>query len=559
MLKSMVQQFFKSRALPVVAICIIAVATLAGGYFGSPRVVHVAAGTPDADEELRKEFQEALETVQDSYAGRLDLELLGKASIQGMLHQLDPHSTFFTKKEFDDMQTEQSSRTYGIGVTISKRYDRVYILSVTPDGPSWRAGLRYGDAIVAIDKQNVEDWTTEQVMYRVRGEKGDSLELTVERAGVANPITFSIKRDEVKLPTVRNAFMVNQSSVGYVALTGGFSARTDEEVSEAMTHLKQEGMRQLVLDLRDNPGGLLDEAIKVAMKFLPPGEKIVEVRGRDEEAAPNIHRVLDNNVPETMPIVILINRRTASASEVVAGALQDHDRALIVGENSFGKGLVQGVFRLWGGTGLVLTTARYYTPTGRLIQRNYANMSFYDYYFNRGEAEHPDAARGDALHTDAGRLVYGGGGITPDIEAKAPETGAVRGRLFYGAFHFVRQLAAGQIAGMREYRIGETQYKTRLTADDLNRYPITDALVAAFHAYLATRPPFNVSEAQFNGKLDYIRSQLRRELISTAYGADAGDQVYLADDVQFRKAVDSLDQARALADNARRARADRQP
>lgn len=559
MLKSMVQQFFKTRALPLVAVCIIGVATLAGGYFGSPRVVHVAPGTPDADEELRAEFEEALEMVQESYAGRLDLELLGKASIQGMLHQLDPHSTFFTKKEFDDMQTEQSSRTYGIGVTISKRYDRVYLLSVTPDGPSWRAGLRYGDAILAIDKQNAEDWTTEQVMYAVRGEKGDSIEITVERAGVANPITVSIKRDEVKLPTVRNAFMINQSSVGYIALTGGFSARTDEEVSEAMIHLKQEGMRQLVLDLRDNPGGLLDEAIKVAMKFLPPGEKIVEVRGRDEDAAPSIHRVLDNNVPETMPIVILINRRTASASEVVAGALQDHDRALIVGENSFGKGLVQGVFRLWGGTGLVLTTARYYTPTGRLIQRNYANMSFYDYYFNRGEAERLDATRGDALHTDAGRLVYGGGGITPDIESKAPETGAVRGRLFYGAFHFVRQLAAGQINGLREYRIGEMQYKTRLTADDINRYPITEALVAAFRAYLATRPPFNVSEAQFNGKLDYIRSQLRRELISAAYGADAGDQVYLADDVQFRKAVDSLDQARALADNARRARADHQP
>jgi len=555
----MVPQFFKTRALPFVAICIIAVATLAGGYFGSPRVVHVAAGTPDADEELRTEFQEALETVQDSYAGRLDLEQLGKASIQGMLHQLDPHSTFFTKTEFDDMQTEQSSRTYGIGVTISKRYDRVYILSVTPDGPSWRAGLRYGDAILAINKQNAEDWTTEKVMYAVRGEKGDSVEITVERAGVANPITFTIKRDEVKLPTVRNAFIINQGSVGYIALTGGFSARTDEEVSEAMIHLKQEGMRQLVLDLRDNPGGLLDEAIKVAMKFLPPGEKIVEVRGRDEDAAPSIHRVLENNVPETMPIVILINRRTASASEVVAGALQDHDRALIVGENSFGKGLVQGVFRLWGGTGLVLTTARYYTPTGRLIQRSYANMSFYDYYFNRGEAERLDATRGDALHTDGGRLVYGGGGITPDIEAKAPETGAVRGRLFYGAFHFVRQLAAGQVAAMREYRIGETQYKTKLTADDINRYPITDALVATFRAYLATKPPFNVSEAQFNSKLDYIRSQLRRELISAAYGADAGDQVYLADDVQFRKALESLDQARALADTARRARADRQP
>jgi carboxyl-terminal processing protease len=555
----MVQQFFKKRALLLIAVCVVAVATMAGGYFGSPRPVHVTPGTPDADEELRAEFQEALETVQESYAGRADLEQLGKASIQGMLHQLDPHSTFFTKKEFDDMQTEQSSRTYGIGVTISKRYDRVYILSVTADGPSWRAGLRYGDAILAINKQNAEEWTTEQVMYAVRGEKGDSVEITVERAGVTSPITFNIKRDEVKLPTVRNAFMISQSNVGYIALTGGFSARTDEEMTEAMTRLKQEGMHQLVLDLRDNPGGLLDEAIKVAMKFLPPGEKVVEVRGRDDDAAPAVHRVPDNNVPETLPVVILINRRTASASEVVAGALQDHDRALIVGENSFGKGLVQGVFRLWGGTGLVLTTARYYTPTGRLIQRNYANVSFYDYYFNRADAERPEAARGDALHTDAGRLVYGGGGITPDIEVKAPETGAVRGRLFYGAFHFVRQLAAGQIPGLREYRITETQSKSRLSADDLNRFPITDVLVAAFRTYLAGKPQFNVSDAQFNSKLDYIRLQLRRELISTAYGADAGDQIYLADDVQFRKAVESLDQARALADNARRARADRQP
>ncbi|MFL6213927.1 MAG: S41 family peptidase [Blastocatellia bacterium] len=553
----MVPQFFKTRTLPIIAICIIAVATLAGGYFGSPRVVHVTAGTPDADDELRDEFQEALETVQGNYAGHFDLELLGKASFQGMLHQLDPHSSFFTKKEFDDMQTEQSSRTYGIGVTISKLYDRVYIRSVTPGGPAWRAGLHYGDAILEINKQNAEDWTTEQVMYAVRGEKGDSVEIKVERAGVATPITFTIKRDEVKLPTVRNAFIVNQSNIGYVGLTGGFSSRTSEEVTEAMTRLKQEGLRQLVLDLRDNPGGLLDEAVKVAMKFLPPGEKIVEVRGRDEDAAPDIRRVPDNNVPENIPVVILINRRTASASEVVAGALQDHDRALIVGENSFGKGLVQGVFRLWGGTGLVLTTARYYTPTGRLIQRNYANVSFYDYYFNRREGA--DAARGDALHTDAGRLVYGGGGITPDVEAKAPEAGTVRARLFYGAFNFVRQLAAGQISSLRDYHIAETQYKIRLTPDDINHYPVNDALVAAFRAYLATRPPFNVSDVQFNDRLEYVRSQLRHELITTAYGESAGDQVALADDVQFRKALESLDQARALADNARRARAARQP
>ena len=247
-----------------------------------------------------------------------------------------------------------------------------------------------------------------------------------------------------------------------------------------MTQLKIEGMRQLVLDLRNNPGGLLDEAIKVSTRFLAPGEKIVEVRGRDVEAA--THKVPDNNLPETMPMVILVDRQTASASEIVAGALQDHDRALIVGESTFGKGLVQGVFHLWGGTGLVLTTAKYYTPTGRSIQRNYANVSFYDYYLNR--TEDPSAAanaqHGDARRTDLGREVFGGGGITPDVEIKAPP---VSSRLFYGIFDFVRQLVAGQIQGMREYRIAECQYKTRISPEDLNRYPITDELLAAFRLH----------------------------------------------------------------------------
>jgi carboxyl-terminal processing protease len=270
--------------------------------------------------------------------------------------------------------------------------------------------------------------------------------------------------------------------------------------------------------------------------------------------------VPDNNAPETMPMVILMNRRTASASEVVAGALQDHDRALIVGENSFGKGLVQGVFHLWGGTGLVLTTAKYYTPTGRSIQRDYSSISFYDYYLNRSEAEAAVATppRGDALRTDLGRAVYGGGGITPDVEVKSPETGALRGRLFSGIFDFTRQLVAGQIAAHREYRISETQSKTRLSTEDINRYPITDELIATLRAHLALKPAFNVSDNQFNAQLEYIRSQLRREIISAAYGPEAGDQVYLSDDIQFRKAVESLDQARMLADNARRARADHQ-
>jgi carboxyl-terminal processing protease len=545
----------KNRALPLLAVGVIAVSTLVGGYYGSARPPHVTDAESDLTDQLSDEFKEALAEIQESYAGRSDLEALGKSSVQGMLHQLDPHSAFFTKSEFDEVQTEQSSRIYGIGVTIAKRYDHVYILSATPGAPGQRAGLRYGDAILAIDKMPVDDWNSQQVMHKVRGEKGEPLEITVERTGVPNPITVRVKRDEVKLPSVRNAFMVGQAGTGYIALTGGFSSKTDEELAEALTQLKIEGMRQLVLDLRNNPGGLLDEAIKVSTRFLAPGEKIVEVRGRDVEAA--THKVPDNNLPDTMPMVILVDRQTASASEIVAGALQDHDRALIVGESTFGKGLVQGVFHLWGGTGLVLTTAKYYTPTGRSIQRNYANVSFYDYYLNR--TEDPSAAanaqHGDARRTDLGREVFGGGGITPDVEIKAPP---VSSRLFYGIFDFVRQLVAGQIQGMREYRIAECQYKTRISPEDLNRYPITDELLAAFRLHLSTKPQFNMPEEKFNARVNYIRAQMRREIITAAYGPEAGDQVYLSDDAQFRKAFESLDRARVLAENATRARAERQ-
>ncbi len=547
----------RNRALPLLAIAVIALATLAGGYYGSARPAHVTEADSALTDQLADDFKEAISEIQESYAGKTDLELLGKNSIQGMLHQLDPHSAFFTKAEFDEVQTEQSSRIYGIGVTIAKRYDHVYILSATPGAPGHRAGLRYGDAIVAIDKQNVDEWTSQQVMHRVRGEKGEPVEITIERAGTPNPITVRVRRDEVKLPSVRNAFMAGQGGTGYIALTGGFSSKTDEELTEALTQLKQDGMRQLVLDLRGNPGGLLDEAIKVSTKFLAPGEKILEVRGRDEESPAHTYAVPDNNEPETIPMVVLVDRQTASASEIVAGALQDHDRALIVGENTFGKGLVQGVFRLWGGTGLVLTTAKYYTPTGRSIQRNYANVSFYDYYLNRSEDQNaPNTPpHGDALRTDLGRMVYGGGGITPDVEIKTPPLSS---RLFYGIFDFVRQLVAGQMQGLRAYRIAECQNKTKVSPEDINRFPITDELLAAFRQYISNKPQFNVSEERINANLNYIRTQMRREIMTAAYGPEAGEQVYLLDDVQIRKAFESLDRARVLAENASRHRGERQ-
>jgi carboxyl-terminal processing protease len=542
--------------LPLVALAIVAAASLLGGYAFSPRSTTGTTDEAAASEAVRNAYEEALTAVRENYASPADLELLGKYSIQGMLHPLDPHSSFFTKVEFDQLQTEQQSRIFGIGVTIVRRHNRVYIISAVPGTPAHAAGLRYGDAIVGLDGQNVEDWRSDQVMQKVRGERGEPIQITVERAGAPSPVTVTIRRDEVKLPSVRVAFMMGHAGTGYISLTT-FASKTEEELAAAIKKLKQEGMRQLILDFRGNPGGLLEQAVKIAEKFLQPGQKILEVRGRENRFEDRVYEASGDNDPESMPMVILINRNTASASEVVAGALQDHDRALIVGESSFGKGLVQSVTRIWGGAGLTLTTARYYTPTGRSIQRNYADVSAYE-YFNRPVSSTGLGDKGDALRTDLGRAVYAGGGIAPDVEVKSPESGPVRGRLFNAVFDFSRQLVAGQIAGLREYRVVESQYKTKITQEDLDRHPINEKVIAAFRQHIAGRSQFAVTDEQFNSNLATIKTWLRRELMTASFGPEAGEQAYLAEDVQVLKAIESLPEARMLADNARRARNERQ-
>lgn len=534
----------KQRVIPVIAVLIVGLASLAGGLWTS--MARSSAGGFTVQGLIKQEFTNALSIFESNYAGKLDFEVLGKTSMQGMLRQLDPHSSYFTSSEFEELRSEQRSLYYGIGVTILKVDKSNYVIAANPDGPAQKAGLRYGDAIVAVDGQPAQDWSTDQVIQSVRGEKGESVQLTVARAGMP-PFTVKITRGEVKLPSVRNAFILDQNGTGYIALTGGFSRKTDEEVAEALDRLKRDGMRQLVLDLRGNPGGLLDEAVRVAEKFLLPGAKIVEVRGRQGFQQPRTYEVPRDNKPEMIPMVVLIDGRSASASEVVAGALQDHDRALIIGENSFGKGLVQTVYPLWGGTGLTLTTAKYYTPSGRLIQRDYSVISFYDYHLNRGDGE-IKAQRGDAVRTDLGRAVYGGGGINPDLEVKSSETNPVRRRLFYALFDFSRHLVNGQLPGFREYRVAEADYKAKLTSDDLDLYPITDKLIAAFRQRLSETPEYNITDDRFNAALDYIKLRLRTEIMTAAFGPELGQQVYLVEDTQLRRAVEKLPEARQLAE-----------
>src|SRR6185369_1361310 len=401
----------KERYFYGAAAVVLGAAVAVGGAWDRQVRSRTPGGTPAlTDESVQNGFQNALEVVSEHYAGTYEVENANKFAIAGMLRTLDPHSTYFDAREFSELRNEQQSQLIGIGVTINQRNGRVFILSAVPGTPAEKAGLRYGDAITAIDGREVKDWQYQQVVGGVRGELGKPLDITVERLGVPSPITFHIVRESMPLPPIRNHFMMD-SQIGYVGLTAGFSSTTDAELARAITDLKSQGMQQLVLDLRRNPGGLLDEAVKVAQRFLPAGQKILIVRAREGGSREERVYTSKNDNPETMPLVVLIDGSTASASEVVTGALQDHDRAIVVGDTSFGKGLVQTVFDLNFETGLTLTTAKYYTPTGRSIQRDYSKTSIYDYYLHR--TSDPSAEQqGEAVLTDLGRRVYGGGGIT---------------------------------------------------------------------------------------------------------------------------------------------------
>src|SRR5882724_1201744 len=438
----------------LVAAAVILVAALFGGTIGNSRMFHRSSSTGvasayRASEDIEKDYNEAVATISSSYAGEIDYEKATQAAIQGMLSTLDPHSVYFPFSEFKKLKEDQDSRFYGIGVSIVQHRDGVYVQSAVEGTPAARLGLRYGDRILEVDGKDARDWTSEQVSKNVRGGRSEPVTIKVERAGSEAPLYFTIVRDAVPLPTIKNAYMIRPGT-GYIGLTGGFQRSSDDELREAFKKLHDQGMRQMVLDLRGNPGGLLDQAIEVAGEFLPRGQVVVSVKGRTEYSEPIVYKSSGSD-PESLPLVVLINRNTASASEIVAGAIQDHGRGLIVGETSFGKGLVQRVFQLPFNTGLTLTTARYYTPYGRSLQRDYSSGSLYDYYTHHDPNQQaqspppqtkPQAAAspttnnldsplalasptphpqtGPAVKTAAGRVFYGGGGITPDIEIREP-------------------------------------------------------------------------------------------------------------------------------------------
>ena len=511
---------------------------------------------------LERDFSEALKMIEEQYVDgkKLNYNDVFKSSIIGMLRSLDPHSNYYDREEFDELKTDQRSEYFGIGASI-QNYVRgeqadTYITATFDGSPAAKAGLRYGDRIVEVDGTAMTGKTSLEVRDKIRGPRGSTVRLTLERAADKRIEKVDIIRDAVAQPSIPDAYML-KPGVGYIDMTRGFNYTTTDELLDALDRLHAKGMTSLVLDLRNNPGGFLDQAIHVAEVFLRNGQVILTQKGRNGYRDNTYES--RNNAPDMTPLVILINENTASASEIVAGAMQDHDRALIVGQTSFGKGLVQSIIPLEYGAGLTLTSAKYYTPSGRLIQRDYSNGGFYDYYTHGGgvarDPKTPAAKpTGPETKTDTGRAVYGGGGISPDENASPRTVNLTQRRLLSPTFAFTRELVNGRIRGLEASRIpGGINFRHELKTED---FKVTDAMFKAFRDFATADPDYKVTAATIDRNRTFIELELRFNLVTAAYGRVIGDRVFIAmDDPQVAKAVDVLPKARDLAMGSNQSRA----
>ena len=533
-----------SKKFAFIIIFVIAVSAVMGGLFG--KFSKTAADTTVTPEKISIDYREALAVIEQNYVGAVNREQISEKSIQSMLWTLDPHSAFFTATEFRRLNEEQASEFYGIGVSILQHRDGVYVQSIIPGTPADKAGLRYGDKFLTVDDKEAKEWSSSDVSKNVRGPKGTSVKVKMERVGVAKPLEFTIVRGGVPLPSIRNYFMLN-SEVGYVGLVGGFQGTTSAELDEAIAKLREKGMKSLILDLRNNPGGLLQQAVKVVSRFVPEDKTAVSVKGRTRGGR-MAELTTEGGEISDLPLVVMINGGSASASEIVAGAVQDYDRGIVVGTDSFGKGLVQRVFDLPYGTGMTLTTARYYTPFGRSLQRDYSSGSIYEYYTHSGAEEEDETNNkpkpvGSPVTTAGGRTLYGGRGIEPDVKVPAQKFTPLLGRINEASFYFVRQLVAGQIKGFENFKRDRQSFVPTIEPGDL---VVNDRLFEAFRNYAIADKANGLTAENINSQIEYAKTRIREELATANYSNEAGAQVLLEVDPQLLKAVESITEARKM-------------
>jgi carboxyl-terminal processing protease len=523
------------RFVPAAVLAIV-LSALAGGLFGSS-----ALARQDEVSQQYRVLTTALAAIEREYVEAVPSDRLVYGAIDGMLHTLDPHSSFFDPRAYAQMRERQEGRYYGLGITIQAIDGDITVMSIFEGSPAYKKGLRRGDILAMVGDLDMKGWSTDQAVKKLKGPKGTTVNISIKRRGYEGLINMDVVRDEVNITTVRAAFMIDKET-GYVKLDQ-FTETSDRELGDALQKLNANGMKRLVFDLRENPGGALDQAIRIANRFLPKGDMIVYTRGRVPNANQDYRATEDSDYTH-LPIVTLVNRNSASASEIVSGALQDHDRALIVGETTFGKALVQSVYPISEGAGVAVTTGRYYTPSGRLIQRPWdAAFDEYITYTLRDQTAERQHKSSELKYTEAGRKVYSGGGIEPD---KFVVGASYEG---FNPTRFGRLLAAREFANFADQFIAEGD--TRLSAANKNKKPIargftvTDAMMKDFRDFIESRK-VKIDEESFAKDETFIRAMIHFEIDSALFGMDEARRNLIAKDPQAQFALTQFGEAQHL-------------
>ncbi len=511
----MVHFLAMKRSFRITAVVMFTLALALGGILGD----RVLALTDEARDNLRV-YTELINAAHDHYGAQVSYRDLVFASVQGMLRTLDPHTSFLPPDAYTGMREKQQTSFYGLGILVGLRDGQLTVISPLEGAPAARQGIQAGDVISTIEGEATETLSLDEAVQKLKGPKGTQVKLTIVRRGLDKPLALAVPRAEIPQTTVRSAYMLDRDT-GYILLSE-FARGTGREVADAVEKLKGQGMKRLVFDLRNNGGGLLDQAIDVSDQFLPAGSMIVQTRGRTRDSVQE-YRADGKYAELNLPVVVLVNEGTASAAEIVSGALQDHDMALVAGVPSWGKGLVQTVYNLSYGSGLALTTAKYYTPSGRLIQRDYT--SYFDYYTHAGAGPpKPGAAHVQIYQTDLGRKVYGGGGITPDVNVEDDKPSTFEQFLLArnAFFNFGIDYKAHHQVSSPDWKPGDD------ALDELRAYLTKEKIATQEEVQEAFTKP-DVRE--------FALLQMRAEVVSDAFGQEARSRVITGADKQVKAAM----------------------